>query len=215
MREEILEELLQRKAVNEPHLVNSGDIKKETAPPRLTSEHNATLEDFMEMISKLVTRSMKKEKVQFNPDEGARLALDTAEKLEHPYIFYELIERVPKTELKPRPREEVVEITTDEGSKRQGRIWGQKFKCIIQFNVLACDYKTAGKVMNNLESLIFNYTGYFRKKGIGEILFQRHFTDRNLDPYRQSISCRSIQYYVELEKLFVEFMSDIEKVDIN
>ena len=69
--------------------------------------------------------------------------------------------------------------------------------------------------MNDFESLIFNYTAFFKKNGVAEILFEKHFTDRNLDPFRQNLSIRSLQYYVEIERLFTEFVaSDIEKVSI-
>lgn len=182
--------------------------------PPTTAQSTASLEDFTSMISKLVSKVMKKDNVEFSPDEGARPSMDVSTPLNHPYIFYEVISREPKTERKPRSREEIVELTADDGTKRQGRIWGQKFKCILQFNILACDYKTANKVMTNFESLIFNYTAFFKKNGVAEILFERHFTDKNLNPYRESMSIRTLQYYVEIEKLYTEFVSDIEQINI-
>ena len=85
----------------------------------------------------------------------------------------------------------------------------------MQFHIIASDYRQANKVMNDFESLIFNYTAFFKKNGVAEILFEKHFTDRNLDPFRQNLSIRSLQYYVEIERLFTEFVaSDIEKVSI-
>lgn len=93
-------------------------------------------------------------------------------------------------------------------------VWGQRQKVIVQFNILACDYVQANRVMNNLEELIFKYTAYLKKNGVAEILFQMQGTDRNLDYYRQSSSVRSLQYMIEIEKLFVQFDSDIEDATI-
>lgn len=204
-----MENLLQRQADMQNKLPISYEVNE---VPHTTARQSASLEDFMEMISMLISKSMKKMQVEFSPDEGARPTQDLAQKIEHPYIYYELISREPKSERKPRVREDITEITRNENDKRGGRIWGQKFKCLVQFNILACDYKTANKVMNDFESLIFNYTAYFKKNGVAEILFERHFTDKNLDIYRQSLSVRSMQYYVEVEKLFAEFVSDIRDI---
>lgn len=209
MQIDSMENLLQRQSDMRNKLPVS---YKATDVPHITANQSASLDDFMEMVSMLVTKTMKKMRVEFSPDEGSRPTVDIAKRIEHPYIFYELITREPKGERKPRVRENVTELAHDEKSQRDGRIWGQKFKCIVQFNILACDYKTANKVMNDFESLIFNYTAYFKKNGVAEILFERHFTDKNLDIFRQSLSVRSMQYYVEVEKLFVEFVSVIRDI---
>lgn len=215
MRIDSLEELLQHQEDAGNHVLPTSYESKTQPIKPTTAVKGATLYSFTEMISKLVAKTMRRNKVVFSPDEGARPSIDMNVKIDNPYIFYEVQSREPKTERKPRSREEIVEITLDDGSKRQGRIWGQKFKCILQFNVLACDYKTANEVMNDFESLIFNYTAFFKKNGVAEILFEKHFTDKNLDPFRQNLSVRSIQYYVEIEKLFTEFVSDIESITID
>lgn len=175
---------------------------------------NASLQDFIEMVAMLVSKTMKKRNVIFKPDEGARPIVDPSKTLENPYIFFEVIERKPKMERKPRERESIVETTSDKGSNRQGRIWGQKFSAIVQFNFLACDYSTVNAVMNDFESLIFSYTPYFKKNGVAEILFEKHFTDKNLDMFRQTLSARSLQYYLEIEKLIAVFESEIEDISI-
>lgn len=215
MKIDTLDALLQQRedAYNRV-LPKSYETEKPSYPPT-TAVKSATLDSFMEMIGTLVAKTMKKTKAEFVPDEGARIEVDMAVPIDHPRIYYEVISRKPKSELKPRPREEIHELTADDGSRRQGRVWGQKFECHVQFHIAASDYKQANKVMNDFESLIFNYTAFFKKNGVAEILFEKHFTDRNLDPFRQSLSIRSLQYYVEIERLFTEFVaSDIEKVSI-
>lgn len=187
------------------------NIKSET----LKSDKAASLEDFIEMVSMLVNKTMQNLNVKFVPDEGARIRKDQKEILNNNYIFYDLISRKPIIEKKPRPREEFVENTNDENNKRIGFVFGQKFQTIIQFNILACDYKTANAVMNGLEDLLFKYTGFFKQNGISEILFKNQFTDQNLGYYRQNLSVRSLVYEVITERLYTQFKSNIQTVQIN
>lgn len=170
MKIDTLDALLQQRedAYNRV-LPKSYETEKPSYPPT-TAVKSATLDSFMEMIGMLVAKTMKKTKAEFVPDEGARIEVDMAVPIDHPRIYYEVISRKPKSELKPRPREEIHELTADDGSRRQGRVWGQKFECHVQFHIAASDYKQANKVMNDFESLIFNYTAFFKKNGVAEIL---------------------------------------------
>lgn len=209
-----MEWLLQIKQDNGNNIMPIGYVPAKVNQEPQKANKSASLQDFIDMVAMIVSKTMKKRNVVFKPDEGARIVVDPSKILESPYIFYEVIERKPKLELKPREREAIVEASTDKNSNRQGRIWGQKFSAIVQFNFLACDYSTVDAVMNNFENLIFSYTPYFKRNGVAEILFQKHFTDKNLDIFRQTLSARSLQYYLEIEKLTAVFESEIEEITI-
>lgn len=176
----------------------------------LQANKQASLEDFIEMLSTISSKALKD--VIFIPDEGARLLKDQKETMNTSYILYEVLERQPMTELKPRAREEIIEHTDDVNNDRRGIVWGQKFISVVQFNILSCDYKTCNKVMELFEELIFKYTAYFKKNGVSEILFKSQLTDKNLDFYRQSLSVRSLQYKIITEKLFVQYRSNISSI---
>lgn len=178
--------------------------------PRLQSIKGATLPDFIGMVAKIVAKATKERNVIFEPDEGARPIVDQDLSLNEPHIFYEVLSRVPCMELKPRERQEVLD-TDDKGKSRKGRVWGQRFECHVQFNIVAGDYEIADKVMEVFEDLMFNYTSYFKKNGVAEILFEGQHTDHNMDIYRQSLSIRSLQYCVWVEKLHAAF--DTEEID--
>ena len=205
------EKLLKMRMADESNVV---DHIETSVPERLVANKNASLDDFMLMLSKIVTRSMKKYRVEFQPDEGARPQIDQAESLDHPYIFFEVLDSHSRMELKPRIRE-----TSTRGfdgvkkdARRLGEVWGQWFTCMVQFNILAGDYKEATEVMNVFEDTIFTYTAYFTRNGVKDIRFTRRLTDRNLDTYRQKCSVRSLQYSVEIEKLFTRFDTEIEGI---
>jgi len=178
--------------------------------PRLQSQRGATLVDFIRMVSKIVTKATKERNVIFEPDEGARPQVDQSVPINEPHIYYDVISRVPCMELKPRERQEISD-TDPKGKKRKGRIWGQRFECHVQFNIVTGDHKSADDTMEMFEDLIFNYISYFKKNGVGDIIFEGQVTDHNLDIYRQSLSVRSLQYCVYIEKLYIAF--DTEEID--
>ena len=198
---------------NRDHSVKIVDeIKNGQRPEPLKAEKSASLEDFIEMVGMLIRKTMKKQRVEFIPDEGARLSVDVTQKMDHPYITFDVISRVPSKELKPRVREVIRENIPDKRNQRTGLVWGQRQDAVIQFNIFACDYIKANDVMKKLEDLIFMYTAFFKKNGVAEVLFRQQGTDQNLDYYRQGCSVRSLQYSLSIEKLMVQYDSDIESI---
>jgi hypothetical protein len=177
------------------------------------ADKGATLFDFIKMVNKLVNLTMKDLKVEFIPEEGKTNVIVSDKPLDHPYIIYKVLYRKPKKELKPRQREEVREILHDTESERYGEVYGQKFECIVQFNIFASVYEQAHEVMEKFEDMIFMYTGFFKKNGIAEILFHQQVTDETYDTFRQNISVRNLQYYVEVEKLTVIFKEKIKEIE--
>jgi hypothetical protein len=186
-------------------------IRKEQPKP-LKAEKNATMEDFISMVAMITSKALKKHNVVFIPDEGAIIS-DPQKKLEKTTILYQVISRVPHMELKARPLETIIEDIDDEGNRRFGQNWSQRQDCVIQFDVVACDYATANEVMSTFEDTIFTYTGYFKSKGVAELYFKKYYTDKNLDKYRQWLSVRSIQYNLIIEKLVTVFDTTIKDID--
>ena len=193
------------------NLYPAGDVRA-SVTPLSTAAKNATVEDFISMVTKLSNKALKSLNVEFYPDEGATIA-DPEKKLEKTAILYRVIERKPKNELKMRHSENIEEVVDEKtNKKRLGQIWSQRQDCIIQFDIIASDYATANKVMNSFEDMIFQYSGYFKKNGIAEIYFKKYFTDTSIDRYRQYLSVRSIQYFVEIEKQTTIFNSTLEEI---
>lgn len=189
-----------------------GPVPKQDLSKPLKATKNATLEDFISMLAEVCSRSLKRWQAKLIPDEGA--TLKDEKNLNNPVILYEVIDRVPKLERKPRQLEDVIEEKEPGKQTRLGRIWSQRFSCIVQFNIVASDYVTANEVMTTLEDTIFTYTGYFKSKGVAELIFRRHFTDKSYDRYRQGLSVRSLQYDIEIEKLTTVFDTTIEEISI-
>ena len=193
---------------------NNENVGTDKSVERQRSAQGADLDDLADMLAKLVSKSMRKSKVEFSPNEGARPLTDASTKIDSPRIYFSIIDSAPKNELKPRVREEINELTEDKLNRRMGTVYGKRYVNIVQFDIFATDYTEANTVMKNFEELIFNYSSYLKENGIAEIYLQKRFTDRNLDAYRQHFSVRSLQYYVETEKLFARFGEVVESVSV-
>lgn len=190
---------------------------KEVVPSNIHSkvqkaDKTANLFDFITMISKIITVTM--DDVIFIPDEGKVLQLDSMKKKEKSIITYKVISRESKGELKPRVRETIFEKDENKNQQRVGEIWGQKFKCKIQFNIFASVYKEAEEVMEKFEDTITMFLGYFKKNGVAEIIFDKHFTDDSYSNLRETLSIRNLSYYVEVEKLTVIFKEKIKEIEL-
>ena len=172
------------------------------------ADKNASLFDFIKMINKMVDVSLKG--VKFIPDEGTIINLDSLNKINAPIITYKVISREPKSELKPRYREQII---NENDNEMIGEIWGQQFKCIIQFDIYASVYTKAEEVMTKFEDTFMMFIPFFKKNGVGNIIFKKQFTDDNFQNLRQSLSVRNLQYYVEIEKQTVIFNDKIKEIN--
>lgn len=210
-----LEKLIEGEQYNKETPLNKyNEIKNGVHDSKqLKSEKSASMLDFIKMIDKIISLTMNDVEVEFIPDEGKIVYLANDFKLDHPIITYKIISRVPKNELKPRFRESFRENENSKNS-RYGEVYGQKFKCNIQFNIFASTYTLVEEILERFESMMICYAGFFKKNGVGELLFEKQHTDESFQNLRQTLSIRNISYYVEIEKVTVIMRESIKEVDI-
>lgn len=205
------EELMQQREFS----VNKQDaivLPSNPKPVKQKAEKGCTLFECISMIATLVELAMPG--VRFEPDEGKVMSLDAMQNFDKPVITYSVVQRETKSEIKPRLRELIEEADVNNGEKRVGEVWGQKFKCLIQFNVFASVYKEAEQVMEKFEETIIQHAGFLKRNGVAEIFFNRHLTDSHFDTMRETLSIRNLEYYVEIEKLTVMFKEKINQIEI-
>ena len=178
----------------------------------LRADQSATFSNFIEMVSKLVCLTMEDLNVEFLPDDNQHVIINPDMKIDKTYITYRLLSRTPEREIKPMPREEIIEPGVNEDEERIGTVYGQRFDCIVQFNIFASEYRTANEVMRNFEEMIFSFTGYMMSKGVQHILFKGQYTDSDFDIYRKSMSVRSLKYEIKIEDLIVIFADKVQKI---
>ena len=206
------EELMQRREALDDMKEDISYISSNPKSAKQRANKGASLYDFIKMLDKLLELTMPK--VKFVPDEGKVVKLDAMTSFDAPVITYQVLKRRAKKEIKPRLREIVNEITDDENSQRTAEIWGQKFECQVQFNVFASVYSEAEQVMEHFEETIIKHAGFFKKNGVAELIFEEHITDSHFDTLRESLSIRSLIYYVEIEKLTVMFKEKINEIEL-
>lgn len=179
------------------------------------AKKNANLSDLFDMISKLVSMTLEEEfNVKFIPDEHSANLINPNEETHENYITFKVKSRKPRSELKPRHREEIID--KEPGKDRKGIIYGQLFDCYVLFTVYSYDYKIADIIMDKFEDMIFSYKGYIKDNGIAEMLFKEQLEDDTETIVKeQKFSNRRLLYYVEIEKLTVIFRETIEKVISN
>ena len=210
-----LESLLKEKDYLQELIQNNKNI--EIIPLNINSQpqkadKSATLFDFIKMVDKIVSLTMKD--VLFIPEEGKIIHLDAMKKIDKTIITYSVKSREPHKEIKPRLRQNIKTKDNNDGEDRDAQVWGQKFKCTVQFNIFASVYKDAEEVMEKFEELITSYTGYFKKNGVSEVYLLKHFTDDVYEQLRETLSVRNLHYYVEIEKLTVIFKEKIKEIEI-
>ena len=183
-----------------------------TAVNMLRAKKQASLYDFLDMLALIVDYALKDHKVEFITEDQEHVLTDPEIAFNHPYISYRLISRRPTKEYKPIAREDIVEC--DElNAQRYGTVFGQKFDCIVQFNVFASENRVANKVMESFEELMISYAGYFKEQGVRDLYFKEQVTDTDYNNFRETLSVRNIRYYVQIEKLMVIFNRSISDVN--
>ena len=205
------EQLMQERE-NYTDNVKTAMVSSTVQSVRQKADKGATLYDFIKMVDKLVELTIPNAK--FIPDEGKVMTLDAMTNFDCPVITFQVLKRKPKKEIKPRLREMLNEVTDDTSTQRTAEIWGQKFECQVQFNVFASVYSEAEQVMENFEETIIKHAGFFKRNGVAELFFEEHITDSHFDTLRESLSIRSLIYYVEIEKLTVMFKEKINEIEL-
>lgn len=206
-----LEQLLKEKEfTNSYEGTQAKKCEPGTAKNMLRADKSASLADFIEMVSLIVEYALEDVDVDFIPDENKKNFTDPDVAFNKPVITYKVIHRKPKNELKPMPREEIIENC--DGQERVGMVYGIRYDCQVQFNIFASEYKLANKVMDKFEELMISYAGYIKQNGVVDFFFTDQFTDSEYNTFRETMSVRNLEYYVEIEKLVVIFNEKVKDV---
>ena len=174
---------------------------------------NASLIDFIDMIALIVESTMDDLNVTFMTDERAYLFKeDPLEPINHPIVTFKVLERVHTdgTAYKPRFMEEI------EGPDgRPGVIYNERFTSMVQFNIIAPEYRIAWNVMDRFEDLMISYAETIRGNGIVEYFLYKQYRDDYYDSFRNTFTVLSLVYRVDTETLRVIFKENINDIIAN
>lgn len=177
------------------------------------SKGNASLIDFIDMIALIVESTMDDMNVTFMTDERAYLFKeDPLEPINHPIVTFKVLSRehTAGTAYKPRLMEEV------EGPDgRPGVIYNERFTSMVQFNIIAPEYRIAWNVMERFEDLMISYAETIRGNGIIEYFLYKQYRDDYYDSFRNTFTVLSLVYRVDTETLRVIFKENINDIIAN
>ena len=93
-------------------------------------------------------------------------------------------------------------------------IYRQWFDCIIEFDIYGRTNQEARKLQRKFENLLTVYTGYLKRQGISEMLFEREVSPKNSLNYDESIAMRCIYYYIRFESIIPIRQSLINSINV-
>lgn len=92
---------------------------------------------------------------------------------------------------------------------------GQAFDNLVQYNIWAKSNYEVEEMTEWFEEYMDTYRGMFREAGIVQTTFNRRVRDDTMVQMRNSYHVRSVLYYVRTERVHVEKISPIKRIDLN
>jgi hypothetical protein len=171
---------------------------------------NASLLDFLDMVSLIITNTMDDLHVECMPDEKAYVIKDDpVEAINHPIVTFKVNSRRHKENSGYKPK--LIE-TVQDSSNKTAFIYSERFLSHVQFNIMACEYRIAWTVMERIEDALLSYAETIRGNGIVEYYFNRQYEDRYYDTFRNTLTVLNLEYCIETEKLRVIFKENIKDI---
>lgn len=136
------------------------------------------------------------------------------EDAEFPTITYRIIRRVVNEgfkDLKPRYRGTIRHPYMD---GEYVELYGQIFDVWVEFCVYSPSAEEADEMVIELEEFLQTYAGFFKQKGIQEILFHAQGEDEVTEEGRVGLAKRKLLYTMRFEKIIVRFLNEIQQIAV-
>jgi hypothetical protein len=86
---------------------------------------------------------------------------------------------------------------------------------MVQFNIIASEYRIAWNVMERFEDLMISYAETIRGNGIIEYFMYKQYSDDFYDSFRNTFTVLNLVYRVDTETLRVIFKENINDIIAN
>ena len=209
-----LEKLLNRKDSVDLTIQDNEEPQKTGSKNLMQANGNASLLDFLDMVSLIINNTMDDLHVQCMPDEKAYVTKeDPVEAINHPIVTFKVSDRRHKENYGYKPK--LIETVHDEIANKTAFIYSERYTSLVQFNIMACEYRIAWQVMDRIEDALLSYAETIKGNGIVEYYFNRQYADKYYDTFRNTFTVLNIEYCVETEKLRVIFKENIKDIVSN
>ena len=98
---------------------------------------------------------------------------------------------------------DIIKETTEQGYETGDAflVYRQWFDTVVEFNIYGRTSKETRQLQKRFENLITVYTGYLKRQGISEILYEREVSPKFSLNYDEQAPMRSIYYYIRFESI--------------
>ena len=177
----------------------------------LRANGNASLLDFIDMVSLIITNTMDDLHVDCMPDEKAYVIKDDpVEAINHPIVTFKINDRRHKDGFNYKPK--LIETVTENETGKTAFIYSERYISKVQFNIMAAEYRLAWVVMERIEDALISYAETIKGNGIVEYYFNQQYSDKYYDTFRNTLTVLNLEYCVETEKLRVIFKENIKDI---
>ena len=177
----------------------------------LRANGNASLLDFIDMVSLIITNTMDDLHVDCMPDEKAYVIKDDpVEAINHPIVTFKVNDRRHKENFNYKPK--LIETVTENETGKTAFIYSERYISKVQFNIMAAEYRLAWTVMERIEDALISYAETIKGNGIVEYYFNQQYSDKYYDTFRNTLTVLNLEYCVETEKLRVIFKENIKDI---
>ena len=206
-----LEKLLNMSEFFKENVADKDAYKSTGAPSLMKANGNASLLEFLEMVSLIITNTMDDLHVECMPDEKAYVIKDDpVEPINHPIVTFKVNDRRHKDNFGYKPK--LIESVQDDEVGKTAFIYSERYTSLVQFNIMASEYRMAWTVMDRIEDALLSYAETIKGNGIVEYYFNRQYADKYYDTFRNTLTVLNLEYCVETEKLRVIFKENIKDI---
>ncbi len=181
---------------------------------KIISKQISSYLDLIKTLKKAMYSYFGKDKVTFT---AAYPKTSSANSIKTPIIIYSILSKKPgsygrNSEIKPRHRE-----TLKDENGEIIEVYAQMFDYSILFEIWESDGETADETLDRFQKFIFQYTGYFKKLGVAELIFNNIDGKKsdNSDMWRADLSCRKVIYDIRIEEITGIKVPSIENIHLD
>ncbi|UDN59818.1 hypothetical protein [Clostridioides sp. ES-S-0010-02] len=105
----------------------------------------------------------------------------------------------------------------DENKEKTGKVikvYRQSFDCILEFRFIAKTQKECRRLMEAFEDIITSYTGFLKKKGLGDIFFLKEISTEDNISFDENTSVKTSEYFIRLEKVKTLNVNKLKNIEM-
>lgn len=180
----------------------------------ITEEHVDNFEKIEEMLEEIL-------KIELEENWGVisfeAIKRNETDKIILPQINYSVKLREISKGKSHKPILTDVIDELDENQEKTGKVikvYRQSFDCILEFRFLAKTQRECRRLMEDFEDIIVSYTGFLKKKGLGEIFFLKEISTEDSIDFDKNVSVKISEYFIRLEKVKTLNVNKLKNIEM-